>query len=45
MIKAVIMAGASGTMLWPLSRAGHSNQSTYHGKEVVHALENIDDVS
>ena len=26
MIKAVVMAGGSGTRLWPLSRAGHPKQ-------------------
>jgi len=26
MIKAVIMAGGSGSRLWPLSRAAHSKQ-------------------
>lgn len=26
MIKAVIMAGGSGTRLWPLSRSGHPKQ-------------------
>jgi mannose-1-phosphate guanylyltransferase len=26
MIKAVVMAGGSGTRLWPLSRAAHPKQ-------------------
>jgi len=33
MIKAVIMAGGSGAMLWPLSRAGHPKQFlAFNGK-------------
>jgi mannose-1-phosphate guanylyltransferase len=36
MIKAVVMAGGSGTRLWPLSRAGHPKQFlTLHGEDTM----------
>jgi len=36
MIKAVIMAGGSGTRLWPLSRAAHPKQFlALHGKDTM----------
>jgi mannose-1-phosphate guanylyltransferase len=36
MIKAVVMAGGSGTRLWPLSRAAHPKQFlALHGKETM----------
>ena len=36
MIKAVVMAGGSGTRLWPLSRAGHPKQFlTLHGDKTM----------
>ena len=36
MIKAVVMAGGSGTRLWPLSRAGHPKQFlALNGKETM----------
>ncbi|MDC0589898.1 mannose-1-phosphate guanylyltransferase/mannose-6-phosphate isomerase [Porticoccaceae bacterium] len=36
MIKAVVMAGGSGTRLWPLSRAGHPKQFlTLNGKDTM----------
>ena len=38
MIKAVFMAGGSGTPLWPLFRAAHPKQFL-----ALHALENIGD--
>ena len=36
MIKAVVMAGGSGTRLWPLSRAGHPKQFlALNGKDTM----------
>ena len=36
MLKAVIMAGGSGTRLWPLSRAAHPKQFlALHGKDTM----------
>ena len=36
MIKAVVMAGGSGTRLWPLSRAAHPKQFlSLHGKDTM----------
>ena len=36
MIKAVVMAGGSGTRLWPLSRAGHPKQFlSLHGEDTM----------
>jgi mannose-1-phosphate guanylyltransferase len=36
MIKAVVMAGGSGTRLWPLSRAAHPKQFLeLHGEETM----------
>ena len=36
MIKAVVMAGGSGTRLWPLSRAAHPKQFlSLHGDDTM----------
>jgi len=36
MIKAVVMAGGSGTRLWPLSRAAHPKQFLpVHGQDTM----------
>ena len=36
MIKAVVMAGGSGTRLWPLSRAAHPKQFlALHGDDTM----------
>lgn len=44
-ICAVIVAGRSGTRLWPLSSALHPNEFlSLHGNEIFNATENLGDI-